>query len=145
MTILHVLLMVNIWLILKCQYYFTFTTYPKTLSYYVCLIRKHHHHPHTHMHPTHNPPTPMNICTPQLHTHTHTHTHTQTHTHTASIRTSRIKSVYITKVKWQMPQEKMGADYEKWKKQIHCVSKRQMHSNKKLHFIFYLQCSLHCK
>ena len=76
MTILHLLVMVNIWLIFNCQCYFTFTPYPKTVSYYICLTSKHHLHTLIHTHHSH---TPMHICTPKNlpHTHTHTHTHTQ--------------------------------------------------------------------
>jgi len=105
MTILHVLLMVNICLIFNCQYYFTFTAYPKTVSYYVCVTSKHYLHTHTHTTPTQLP-------------HTHASMHPQnspshTHTHKESIHTSRRRPVYITKFKWQMFEEKQGADYEK--------------------------------
>ena len=53
MTIVHLILMVNIWLIFNCQYYFNFTAYTKTVSYYICLTSKHHLHTHTHTPPPH--------------------------------------------------------------------------------------------
>jgi len=65
-TIVHLILMVNIWLIFNCQYYFNFTAYPMTVSYYICLTSKHHLHTHTHA--------PMHVCTPQK---SPSHTHTQ--------------------------------------------------------------------